>query len=1016
MTNTTVFDCPKPALPLDQVQAWLLRDYGLTGELKPLVSERDQNFRVQTTAGSFVLKIANAAEDLGFLQLQHATLAHLAEVDPMLGVQRVVTSLSHQNLVSWTHQGQTHAVRLLSYLPGPLYSSATKSPALLASLGQFMGRLSRALQGFAHPAANRSEFLWNLDNVLALRPWLADVMDSERSRVARVFQRYEAQVLPRLKRLRLAVLHQDANDNNLIVTESLDPRVSGLIDFGDMTFGRQINELAVTLAYALLDSDDLFADAKPLIAAYAAEFPLQAEEASILFDLVAARMAMSVCVSSHRAKAFPDNEYLLISQKPAFRLLAQLDQTDPALLAAFARQAAGLPAVPGHDALVQWLQSSECQPAPVLSLDLHRGQSLLVSLSPDAEGGDLLTDPRAHSDWLAQRMATVGASFGVGLYGEQRGGGVYAGEQFASAASRERRSQHLGLDLFVPAGTPVQAPLPGRVVSLANHALANDYGPTVILEHQAGLEGPRFWTLYGHLALDVLNRLQVGMTVAAGQVIAAIGDPGVNGGWAPHLHFQIITDRLGYTDDYPGAGQPSLFPLWQQLSPDPNLIVRLAEERFQVDSNPPAALLKRRMEVLSPSLSISYASKLKIVRGRGAYLYDHTGRAFLDGVNNICHVGHSHPLVVEALARQAAKLNTNTRYLHDTIVEYSERLTRTFPAPLRVAFLVCSGSEANELALRIARTVTGRQHTIALDWGYHGNTNACIDVSAYKFNRKGGRGKPEHIELATLPDPYRGSIKGDSAESGRAYANDVAEKIERIRERTGQGPAAFIAEAISGCGGQVFFPYTYLKTAAEHVRKAGGLVIVDEVQTGFGRIGHHFWAHGPQDLIPDIVTLGKPIGNGHPMAAVITTPEIARAFANGMEFFSSFGGNPVSCAVGMAVLDVIEQEDLQAKALHTGAFLLNGLRELQSRYPLIGHVRGQGLFLGVELVRNHHTLEPATEEANHIVNHLRDNGVLLSTDGPYDNVLKIKPPLAFGIPEASIMIDALEQALSQIKF
>lgn len=188
------------------------------------------------------------------------------------------------------------------------------------------------------------------------------------------------------------------------------------------------------------------------------------------------------------------------------------------------------------------------------------------------------------------------------------------------------------------------------------------------------------------------------------------------------------------------------------------------------------------------------------------------------------------------------------------------------------------------------------------------------------------------------------------------------------------------------------------------------------MQTGFGRIGHHFWAHGPQDLIPDIVTLGKPIGNGHPMAAVITTPEIARAFANGMEFFSSFGGNPVSCAVGMAVLDVIEQEDLQAKALHTGAFLLNGLRELQSRYPLIGHVRGQGLFLGVELVRNHHTLEPATEEANHIVNHLRDNGVLLSTDGPYDNVLKIKPPLAFGIPEASIMIDALEQALSQIKF
>jgi 4-aminobutyrate aminotransferase-like enzyme len=370
--------------------------------------------------------------------------------------------------------------------------------------------------------------------------------------------------------------------------------------------------------------------------------------------------------------------------------------------------------------------------------------------------------------------------------------------------------------------------------------------------------------------------------------------------------------------------------------------------------------------------------------------------------------------VVAALSRQAAVLNTNTRYLHDNILDYAERLAGYFPKPLSVVYMVCSGSEANELALRMARTVTGRRNTIVVDWGYHGNTSGLIDVSPYKFNRKGGRGQPDHVEIATLPDPYRGPFKGTGANAGIAYADSVAEKIEAIRKKTGQGPAAFIAEAISGCGGQVFFPDAYLKTAAAHVRKAGGLVIVDEVQTGFGRVGTHMWAHGPQGVVPDIVTLGKPIGNGHPMAAVITTPEIARAFANGMEFFSSFGGNPVSSAVGMAVLDVLEAEGLQEKARVTGGYLKACFEDFATRHEIIGHVRGQGLFLGVELVRDRSTLEPAAEAAGQIANLMRDDGVLISTDGPHDNVLKIKPPMAFGLAEAEIMVASLGKALAQV--
>jgi 4-aminobutyrate aminotransferase-like enzyme len=621
-------------------------------------------------------------------------------------------------------------------------------------------------------------------------------------------------------------------------------------------------------------------------------------------------------------------------------------------------------------------------------------------------------DAGAYWKWLQSRMASEGARFAIGTYGEIRD--VYAGEQFRTPASPERRSQHLGLDLFVEPGTPLHAPLAGTVLSVADNAAPYDYGPRVILEHEAGAGGPRFYTLYGHLARETLTCVKPGMAVKAGQRIGSIGSADVNGGWPPHLHFQIITDRLGLSGDFPGVGQPSLWPVWSRVSPDPDLILRLAPESYVTDPAPPEVVLARRARLLGPSLSISYRHKLKIVRGRGAYLYDHTGRAFLDGVNNIAHVGHAHPHVVEALARQAAILNTNTRYLHDGILEYAERLGATFPKPLSVVYLVNSGSEANELALRMARTISGRRDTITLDWGYHGNSGALIDVSPYKFNRKGGRGKPDYVEIATIPDPYRGRLKGYGLDSGLAYAASVGEKIEIIRKRSGQGPACFIAEAISGCGGQVMYPAGYLAAAAQSVRKAGGMMIVDEVQTGFGRVGSHTWAFELQGVVPDIVTLGKPIGNGHPMAAVVTTPEIAAAFANGMEFFSSFGGNPVSAAVGMAVMDVLEAERLPENALATGRYLTAKLEALKSRHELIGDVRGAGLFLGVELVRDRETLEPATTEAGDVVNLMREAGVLASTDGPFDNVIKIKPPMVFGVREADIFADELDRAIGAL--
>lgn len=421
-------------------------------------------------------------------------------------------------------------------------------------------------------------------------------------------------------------------------------------------------------------------------------------------------------------------------------------------------------------------------------------------------------------------------------------------------------------------------------------------------------------------------------------------------------------------------------------------------------------LRELRKKHLNPALSLSYQEPLKIVKGAGAYLYDEQGNAYLDMVNNVCHVGHCHPAVVAAGQAQMAQLNTNTRYLHDNIVEYAQRLSATFPAELSVVFLTNSGTEANDLALRIAKTYTQANDIIVVDHAYHGNSPSMIELSPYKFNSKGGAGRPAHIQVAEIPDDYRGRFLREDPQAGEHYAQDVQRAVHDIHQR-GQKPAAFYCESILGCGGQVVLPEGYLRHAYAHARAAGAVCIADEVQVGFGRAGKHFWAFESQDVIPDIVTMGKPICNGHPMGAVVTRPEIAQAFLNGMEYFNTFAGNPVSCAMGLAVLDVIQNEDLQRNAGQVGDYLITGLRQLQSRYPLIGDVRGMGLFIGVELVNKREDKTPATKQTRAIIEYLKTHRILLSSDGPYDNVLKIKPPIVFTQAHAQEFLQRLEEAL-----
>jgi 4-aminobutyrate aminotransferase-like enzyme len=335
------------------------------------------------------------------------------------------------------------------------------------------------------------------------------------------------------------------------------------------------------------------------------------------------------------------------------------------------------------------------------------------------------------------------------------------------------------------------------------------------------------------------------------------------------------------------------------------------------------------------------------------------------------------------------------------------------PDPLSVCFLVCTGSEANDLALRMARAHTGRRDFIVLEGAYHGNTTTLIEVSPYKFDGPGGAGAPGHVHKVPLPDVYRGPHRGTDASVGETYARHVADTISRLRENDIE-PAAFLCESLPGCAGQIVLPPGYLERAYEHVRAAGGICIADEVQVGFGRVGQCFWGFETQGVVPDIVTLGKPIGNGHPLAAVLTTPEIAASFDTGMEYFNTFGGNPVSCAIGMSVLDVIEEESLQQNALHVGEHLRERLRRIARRHPLIGDVRGLGLFIGIELVRDRGSLEPAAEEAKHVIEGMRDRGVLLSIDGPLYNVLKIKPPICFSEDDADRLADTLDEVLGTL--
>jgi 4-aminobutyrate aminotransferase-like enzyme/aminoglycoside phosphotransferase (APT) family kinase protein len=760
---------------LEQIESFIQQEYGLSGTVKRLPGE-NQNFQIESNDGEhFVLKLAGESLSSEILSLEHRILEHLELADLDLSLPYTIPTKTGNPQTRFSlGEDQWVEARLQGYIAGTSWGEASAAQGnQLRDLGEKLAMLDLALASFDDLTVRRSH-PWDLTAASQHRHKLALVQDQQLRQIAEwMFQFYAAAALPNLSSLPHSVIHGDANDENILVE---DAEVVGLLDFGDSLFNPTVCELAVTLAYAMLEQADPFQAGSVIVGAYHTVRPLSLPELEVLYPLICGRLCTTVAIAAERRGIDPDHPTWFVTEERAWSLLRKLEHVDP--------------------------------------IDAIRQLAAATDLTPYKDNGKSLADLLA------------------------------------------KRHQHIG-----------------------------------------------------------------------------------------------------------------------------------------------------------PSLSIAYDEPLTMSKGVGQYLFDDRGRPYLDLVNNVCHVGHCHPRVVEAGQVQMARLNTNTRYLYDGLTDYAQRLCDTLPDPLEVCFFVNSGSEANELALRLAETHTGAHDFIVIDGAYHGHTKRLIDISPYKFMGSGGKGVPEHwVHVVPMPDGYRGMYRGYGHETGKAYGDEVGQVIKQA----GTTIAGFIAESLLGCGGQIIPPDGYFEHTFEHVRSAGGLCIIDEVQVGFARAGTHFWAFERQGVVPDIVVMGKPIGNGHPMAAVVTTREVADSFANGMEFFSTFGGNPVSCAIGMAVLDVIEDERMQEHALELGNYFLGGLRELMLQYEIIGDVRGAGLFIGVEFVTDRETLDPAADVAAQLVERMKARGVLLSTDGPLHNVIKIKPPMVLTQDDVDMTLRLMGDELSAV--
>lgn len=958
-----------PAFTPEQARD-LARDvWGVHGEATDVGSLQDQNFRIDASDGrTLTLRIANASKAREALELEHAALRHLAVRIEDLAVPLPVATRDGGEMI----RTRGHDVRMLTWVPGALLA---REPHLddeaCRTLGAVAACCGAALVGFAHPAARRSS-PWDPRHAVAVVAALADELTAaQHASLADALEPLRASVLPVAERLPRQVLHSDVTDVNVVGRFGRDGRfvATGLLDFGDLVETWRVCDPAATAVAAIgRRPEDALGVALAVLAGYQASSPLEENEVDAFWPVVLARAALCVAMSAPQTAHSPGNEYAAETHRADWRALDAATAVAPELAIAAARVVCGLepaPAMAGVPARV-----AAAAPVPIVA-----GEMVPIDLSVASER--LVDGNWEDADRLREALAVDGVA--VGRWGEERL--PHAGR----ASRRPPDTLHLGADVFVAAGTPVRAPLPGHV--------AVAYEGTIVLA--CPLDGQ-----------DVYVRLAgVSASVAAGSTVGLgerVGEVAPDSGPLPaHVHIQLCS-----RPDAPGLGRARERAAWLALCPDPSALVGVPVAAAEpVDA---AVARASRERVVANPQGLYYQAPMQMVRGWRQHLYDRSGRPFLDMVNNVAVVGHSHPRVTAAAHRQLRLLNTNSRFLYDSLTEYAARISALLPGPLDTVFVVNSGSEAVDLAIQLARVFTGRRDLAAVAGAYHGWTAAAFETCSHpQDNPTWQATKPPYVHVTEQPDPYRGAHGGDAAR----YAESV--RAACAAAEANGGIAGFLSEALLGAQGGIVPPPGYLAQAFAAVREAGGLCIADEVQVGYGRTGSDFWAFAHEGVVPDIVAAAKATGNGHPVGVVACRREIADALGRRASFFSSTGGGPVSCRIGLAVLDVIRDERLQENAATVGMHLRRGLAELGDRYDEVGAVHGRGLYVGVDLVRDRATKEPAPEEAMAICERLRELGVIVQPTGDAFNVLKVKPPLCLGIDDADYFVAALGQALAE---
>lgn len=986
--------------------------WGITADLRRLDGEYDLNFMATDADGTgYILKAMRPGCEAWLVEMQVQAFQHIAAQAPELPCPRVIPSSNGEAMLSLPDD--SGAVRLcwvLECLPGKCYANAApKTASLIHEVGAALGGVGKALADFQHPNLAR-DFKWDLMQAGWIGSEIDSLSDPSRQSLIKEIETIFANLEPVLQSLPKQAIHNDANDYNIMVTGELtEPRrVSGLIDLGDICAAPRVCDLAIAAAYIVLDHLDPEAALTALVAGYHSTYPLTAQEVDLVYPLLRMRLAVSVVNSTLMAAENPDDPYVTISQAPAWRFL-EGHNLHSGLLSARLRAACGMPVVEGAERVMDWLHSERGNFAPLVGTDLK--DAPMGSLSVENS-----TWPQNPFHMPLQEAARVGEEFEdggkiwLGYYHEPRL--IYTEPAFRKGPHKanNRRTVHLAVDAFAPAGTPMFAPLAGEVFVVENRTGHLDYGGVIILRHETPAGDP-FYTLYGHLDPECCERLAQGDQIEKGAQFCRLGDASMNGGWAPHVHFQLALTTQGIEADWPGVGDPDEMYMWRAICPNPAALLNLPDEKCRYQPTNKDTIRKGRQDHFGDNLSLTYSDPVMLLRGWKHHLFDEWGRPYLDAYNNVPHVGHAHPRIQAVAADQLKRMNSNTRYLHPAQTAFADKILSKLPDHLEVCFFVNSGSEANELALRLARAHTGAKGMVTPDHGYHGNTTGVIDVSAYKFNAKGGIGKSNWVELVEVADDYRGSFKRDDADRAQKFADLVDPAIEALQER-GQGVAGFIAETFPSVGGQIIPPRGYLPAVYKKIRAAGGICIADEVQTGLGRLGDYYFGFEHQGASPDIVVMGKPIGNGHPIGVLVTTRAIADSFAKGPEFFSTFGGSTLSCRMGKEVLDIVDDEDLQENARLMGADLIAGLKALEAKHSCVGDIRGMGLFLGVELINADGS--EATQICAYVKNRMRDHRILIGSEGPKDNILKIRPPLTIDAEGVQMILTVLDSVLSEV--